>query len=94
MQQPRQGNLRHGNALAPGNVAHHIHAVEGPRFIHRREVKFLATATALHLPVAAVFAAQQTARQRAPDHQPDTFALQHRHQLTLQVTSGKGVIGL
>ncbi len=57
------------------------------------EVKRQATAPASPA-VTTVFAAQQTTRQRAPDHQPHAFALHHRHQFALQIAPGNGVIGL
>ncbi len=94
MQQPRQGDLRDGDTFAFGDSAHHIHTVEGALFFHRREVKLQTTATGFTLPVAAIFPAQQATRQRAPDHQPDAFALHHWYQFALQITSGDGVIGL
>ena len=94
MQQPGQRDLRHRNTLRIGNLAHHINAVKSPRFIHRREIKLLTAAAARRVPIAIVLTAEQPSRQRAPDHQAQAFALHHRHQLALQIPSGKGVVSL
>ena len=37
---------------------------------------------------------QQASGQRRPDHQPDAFGLQHRHDLAFEVAPGDGVVRL
>ena len=78
--------------LIPPSKACLTSAVE----VHRREIERGAAALTLAVIVVAagILAREEPARQRAPDHQPDPFRPQHRHDLALQIAPGDGVVGL
>ena len=94
VQQPGERDLRHRHAARAGDLAHDVDAVEGALLVDRREVERGAAAARFAVLVAAVLAAQQAAGERAPDHQAEAFALQHRDQLALEVAAGDRVVGL
>jgi hypothetical protein len=94
VQQPGQGDLRHRHPTGLRHRPHGVDAVEGAVALHRREVEAAAAAVRVTTCVAPELAAQQAAGERAPDHQAQAFAGQHRRQLAFQVAPGHRVVGL
>src|SRR5215472_1993444 len=94
VQQPGERDLRDRDVARVRDLAHRVDAVERAVLVQRRKVERGAPAVRLALAVAAVLAAQEPAGERAPDEQREAFALQHRHELALEVAAGDRVVRL
>ncbi len=85
VQQPGDGELRDRRPLFGGEVFEHVDDGVGALRVDRRELEVGAAALCVVRPPAAELAAQQTARERAPDEQPEPLAFGHQDEFAFGV---------
>ena len=92
---PCERDLRHGHLALLRQGAHGIDAFEDALLVHRRKIKGRAPRSGRALVVGrAELAAQQSARQGTPYHQPQLLILQQRYDFPFEIAPRDGVVGL
>ena len=94
MQKPSQRDPRHRDAVPLGDRMNCIDDIVGVFALNRRKIEARAPRVVWPGKVAAKLAAQQAARKRAPDHQPEPFLRHQRNDLALDISAGNRIIGL